>query len=58
MNNLWTNVYSAGINCLVNGHKSKFTLDWQNRPTYELNAPEPLKGKRRNSVVLQYQIFF
>jgi hypothetical protein len=58
MKSLWTNVYNAGINCLVNGHKSKFTLDWQNRPTYELNAPSPLKSKRRNSVVLQYQIFF
>lgn len=58
MKSLWTNVYSAGINCLVNGHKSKFTLDWQNRPTYVLNGGEALKDKRKNSVVLQYQIFF
>ncbi|HEX6432105.1 MAG TPA: hypothetical protein VF008_30650 [Niastella sp.] len=54
------NVYNAGINCLINGHKSKFTLDWQNRPTYyqnfALNKIE--KGTRKNSVVLQYQIFF
>jgi hypothetical protein len=52
-------VYNAGLNCLINGHKSKFTLDWQNRPTYELVTSSTLKeGKRRNSVVLQYQIFF
>lgn len=54
------NVYNAGINCLVNGHKSKFTLDWQNRLTYEVapNTGEVVKGSRKNSVVLQYQIFF
>jgi hypothetical protein len=52
------NVYNAGINCLMNGHKSKFTLDWQNRPTYELVANAIAEGPRRNCVVLQYQIFF
>lgn len=53
------NLYNAGINCLMNGHRSKFTLDWQNRPTYELaNSGQILKGSRKNSVVLQYQIFF
>jgi hypothetical protein len=51
-------VYNAGINCLVNGHRSKFTLDWQNRPTYEIAASGLRKGPRKNSVVLQYQIFF
>jgi len=56
---LRTNVYNAGINCLVNGHKSKFTLDWQNRPTYELTVGDRVvKGARKNTVVLQYQIFF
>jgi hypothetical protein len=53
------NVYNAGINCLVNGHKSKFTLDWQNRPTYKLTVNDVLlKDQRKNCVVLQYQIFF
>jgi hypothetical protein len=52
------NVYNAGINCLLNGHRSKFTLDWQNRPTYELVANAIAEGPRRNCVVLQYQIFF
>ncbi|AEV99016.1 hypothetical protein A4D02_10685 [Niastella koreensis] len=52
------NIYNAGINCLLNGHKSKFTLDWQNRPTYEQVANVIEKGPRKNCVVLQYQIFF
>ncbi|MFL5743185.1 MAG: hypothetical protein ACJ751_00870 [Niastella sp.] len=54
------NVYNAGINCLLNGHKSKFTLDWQNRPTYtqDFITNKVIKGSRKNSVVLQYQIFF
>lgn len=52
------NLYSAGINCLLNGHRSKFTLDWQNRPTYEVVTSGIKKGPRKNSVVLQYQIFF
>jgi hypothetical protein len=51
-------LYNAGINCLMNGHKSKFTLDWQNRPTYEYVTSGLKEGKRKNSVVLQYQIFF
>lgn len=52
------NIYNAGINCLINGHKSKFTLDWQNRPTYEFVMNGIKEGKRKNSVVVQYQIFF
>ncbi|HUP13974.1 MAG TPA: porin [Niastella sp.] len=52
-------IYNAGINCLINGHKSKFTLDWQNRPTYETSlATGIVKGARKNTVTLQYQIFF
>jgi hypothetical protein len=58
LNGLWTNTFNAGINFLVNGHKSKFTLDWQNRPTYEVVAGEVVKGGRKNSVTLQYQVFF
>jgi hypothetical protein len=58
LNGLWTNTINAGINYLINGHKTKFTLDWQNRPTYEVADGEVVKGKRLNSVTLQYQIFF
>jgi hypothetical protein len=58
LNGLWTNTINAGVNLLLNGHKSKLTLDWQNRPTYEVADNEVVKGKRMNSVVLQYQIYF
>lgn len=52
-------LYNAGINCLINGHKSKFTLDWQNRPTYGTNiAGGVIKGDRKNTFILQYQVFF
>lgn len=53
-------VYNAGINCLINGHKSKFTLDWQNRPTYTQAFPSEnvIKESRKNCFVLQYQVFF
>ena len=55
-------VFNAGINCLINGHKSKLTLDWQNRPTYTNSITAPFnqieKGPRKNSFILQYQIFF
>jgi hypothetical protein len=51
-------IYNAGINCLINGHKSKVSLDWQNRPTYENSASGIVKGERRNSVIVQYQVFF
>lgn len=52
-------VYNAGINCLLNGHKSKFTLDWQNRPTYGTTIDGGVtKGDRKNSFILQYQVFF
>ena len=58
LNSLWTNTINAGVNLLLNGHKSKLTLDWQNRPTYEVVDNEVKKGKRMNSVLLQYQIYF
>jgi hypothetical protein len=53
-----TEIYNAGINCLINGHKSKLTLDWQNRPTYDNTPTGIVKGARKNSVILQYQVFF
>lgn len=52
-------LFNAGINCLINGHKSKFTLDWQNRPTYGTGINDGvIKGDRKNSFILQYQVFF
>jgi len=57
-NGLWTNTFNAGINYFINDHKSKITLDWQNRPTYSLENVALKAGKRMNTLLLQYQIFF
>lgn len=51
-------VTNLGLNWLINGHKAKLSLDWQNRPVYGLNAEgKVLSQGNRNCVVLQYQIF-
>ncbi len=55
---LSTNTYNLGINYLVSGHKSKITLNWENRPTYQLINSEIKSGERLNCVLVQYQIFF
>jgi len=52
-----TNVFNAGINWLINNHKAKLTLDYQNRPTYYLNGTDVKSGDRKGCLVLQYQIF-
>lgn len=52
-------VFDAGVNWLIKGHNSKISLDYQNRPTYTLDANKDVKeGTRKSSVTLQYQIFF
>jgi hypothetical protein len=48
-----THVYDIGINYLINGQKAKLTLDYQNRPYYNLN--QEVNG-RRGALVLQYQL--
>jgi len=52
------NVIDVGINWLLKGHTSKFTLDYQNRPFYVQEGTELIRNGRRSQVVLQYQIFF
>ncbi len=54
---LSTDLFHAGINFMMDEHRSKFTLDWSNRPTYYLEKSVPHNGKRLNQVVAQYQIF-
>ena len=51
------NVFNVGINWLMNGHKSKLSLDYQNRPTYYLQNNEVKNGDRKGCLTLQYQIF-
>ncbi|MGZ3884224.1 MAG: hypothetical protein ACXVPQ_12720 [Bacteroidia bacterium] len=52
-------VWCAGINWLVKGNNSKFTIDYQNRPYYTENAAGHLKQQNRYGMwVLQYQVAF
>jgi hypothetical protein len=52
-------VWTVGVNWLVKGHNSKFTLDYQNRPYFTENAAGELRQKSRYGMyVLQYQIAF
>jgi hypothetical protein len=57
------NVYDLGLNWLMNGHKSKLSFDYQNRPVYN-NIPvadpsgvKPGVSGRRGCFILQYQIY-
>lgn len=50
------NVYSLGINWLLKGHSSKFSLDYQSRPVYENRNDEFIQTTRKGQIVLQYQI--
>ena len=55
-------VWDIGLNYLIKGHNSKFTLDYQSRPVYNLSTSDyqihSVNGVRRGQVVLQYQISF
>lgn len=51
-------VANTGINWLIHGHKSKLSLDYQNRPTYYKDPAGIIKqGARKGCVTLQYQVF-
>jgi len=52
------NVVDVGVNWLLKGHTSKFTLDYQSRPYYTQVSTDLIRNGRRGQVVLQYQIFF
>jgi hypothetical protein len=53
-------VYNAGCNWFIKGHTSKFTLDFQERPTYSFGANNVLTRNNgmKGQAVLQYQYFF
>jgi len=52
-------VFDAGINWLIKGHNSKFTLDYQDRPFFLENADGNLvQHSRYGQFVLQYQVAF
>lgn len=51
--------FDVGVNWLIKGHHSKFTLDYQNRPYFSQTPGEaPKQTVRRGMVVLQYQVAF
>ncbi len=52
------NLYNAGVNWLIKGHNAKISIDWQNRPTYSIDASAKVQsGVRKNCFTVQYQIF-
>jgi hypothetical protein len=57
------NVYDVGVNWIMNGHKSKISFDYQNRPIYnnivpgDLTGVKPSVSGRRGCFVMQYQIY-
>lgn len=52
-----THTFNVGINYFIQGHKSKLSLDYQNRPTYQINQGELGSGNRMSSLSLQFQLF-
>ncbi len=56
----WMITYDVGINWLLKGHNSKFTLNYGNRPFYlQALATDPIvQYTRRGTLLLQYQVSF
>ena len=55
-------VWNLGLNYLIKGHNSKFSLDYQSRPIFNYSTTDDqiheVKSARRGCIVLQYQIAF
>ncbi|HSZ25041.1 MAG TPA: hypothetical protein VK766_04955 [Cytophagaceae bacterium] len=53
-------VIDVGVNWLVKGHNSKFTVDYQSRPYFSASAigVTPTQTARRGMLVIQYQVSF
>ena len=47
------NFYDVGVNWLLNGQTSKFTISYQNRPIYDVGGN---LTERKNAFVAQYQV--
>ncbi|MEQ8552308.1 MAG: porin [Cyclobacteriaceae bacterium] len=48
----------AGINYLLDGHQSKVTLGYRNRPVFIAQSGQRIVDNRKSMVVLQYQVRF
>lgn len=49
-------LYDAGINWFITGHKTKISLDWQNRPVFR--ATDQKVAERKSMAVVQFQLSF
>jgi hypothetical protein len=50
-------MYEAGLNWIIEGHRSKLSLNYQNRPVFiQNNAGDYISDTRKQMVVLQFQI--
>jgi hypothetical protein len=50
-------MWDLGLNWLIKGHNSKLSIDYQNRPTYYLDANKDAQlGSRKSCFIIQYQI--
>jgi hypothetical protein len=50
-------IFDIGFNWLIDGHRSKLSLDYQNRPTFFKDTNGNVQsGARKSCVILQYQI--
>ncbi|OON68740.1 hypothetical protein [Hymenobacter sp. CRA2] len=52
------NYYDVGVNWLLVGHTSKFTVAYQNRPIFTLDGLKANRTSSRSAVVAQYQVYF
>lgn len=46
-------VYDAGINYLIDGHRAKITLNYQNRPVFDSSTNSV--QERKNALIMQFQ---
>lgn len=51
-------MYEGGINYLMNGHNSKITLGYQNRPIFVREGDHIVSDHHEGMIVLQYQVKF
>ena len=48
---------NLGVNYYLQGNKSKLSLDYQSRPSFETKNGEVISGQRLSTLTLQFQLF-
>jgi len=51
-------MWSIGMNWFIVGHKSKISVDWQNRPIFQTFNKQTTVSERKGMFVLQYLVSF